>query len=155
LYNFDLLSNGFLTTFVRPVITISDIDKSGSKKIEVPIAIGGKKDKKTGGKKSSATGGKKDGEISGKKTTIHSKGILIEGEYLKLPERQKDVLLLIVNDNKITIARVAKFFGINNSAAQKHFDALKTKNIITRKKGDKGGYWNIIINIEKIMIEGS
>lgn len=129
-FNFDLLSNGFLTTFVRPESTVD----SGKKTQEAGGTIGGE----TGGKKTSAT--------------VLSKGIIIEGEYLKLPARQKDALLLIANDNKITIAKVAEFFGINKSAAQKHFDALKTKNIITRKKGDKGGYWNIYINIEKLGI---
>jgi predicted HTH transcriptional regulator len=115
-------------------------------------ATGGKKSSATGSKKSSATGSKKDDDTGGKKTSVHTNGIIIGGEYLKLPARQKDVLILIANNNKITIAKVAEILGINNSAAQKHFEALKTKNIITRLKGDKGGYWNIIINIEKLGI---
>jgi ATP-dependent DNA helicase RecG len=159
-YGFDLLSNGFLTTFVRPVSAASDMVESGGKNTDETITEGGKKSSATGGKKSSATGSKKssatgskkDDDTGGKKTSVHTNGIIIGGEYLKLPARQKDVLILIANNNKITIAKVAEILGINNSAAQKHFEALKTKNIITRLKGDKGGYWNIIINIEKLGI---
>jgi ATP-dependent DNA helicase RecG len=137
-YRFDILSNGFLVTFIRPG------DHAGSDEEE-----GGTK----GGIKTHETGGTKGGIKGG------IKGLILSGELMKLPDRQKDVLLLIAEDNRTSISKVAQELGIVRSVAQKHFDALKSKNIIKRSKGmadsssdKRGGYWIILTDIEKMGI---
>ena len=69
-------------------------------------------------------------------------GINITG-ILKVPEKQKEVLELIRKNNQISIDEVAKKLDINRSAAQKHFEGLKRKNIIVRR-GHRSGYWEIL-----------
>ncbi len=131
--SFDIMANGFLTTFYRPV------DVSGKKVSDDEGSIeGGIK----GGIKGGVEGGIKGG----------TKGIVLSGDLMKLPSRQKDVLILVVDNNKISIAAVAKTLGINRSATQKHFDALSTKKIIGRIGYKRGGYWKIFVNLKKLGI---
>ena len=79
-----------------------------------------------------------------------TKGIVLSGDLMQLPNRQKDVLILVVDNNKISITAVAKTLGINRSAAQKHFDALSTKGIIGRIGHKRGGYWKILVSLKKV-----
>ena len=69
-------------------------------------------------------------------------GINIVG-VLNLSDKQKEVLDLIRKNNRISIDEVANILGINRSAAQKHFEGLKGKNIIVRR-GRRSGYWEIL-----------
>ncbi len=64
----------------------------------------------------------------------------------ELTERQIEILKLIEKDNKISYRAVAEKLKINRSAAQEHFDILKSKLIIERV-GRTRGYWKI--NYEK------
>ncbi|MFO7789253.1 MAG: winged helix-turn-helix domain-containing protein [Bacteroidales bacterium] len=132
-YRFDMLSNGFLIAFYRPGNHVGSDEGGGTK----------------GG----IIGGIKGG------TNRSTKGILLNGAFMKLPDWQKDVLLLIAGDNRISISSVAQKLGIARSAAQKHFEALKSKNIIKRSteadydSSDKRGeHWIIMIDIEKLKI---
>ena len=84
---------------------------------------------------------KKGGSIGG---SIGSAiGGAIGGQIEYLTDRQKEVLNLIIENNKISYRAIAKKIGINASAVLKHLDTLKEKRIITRIGGTRG-YWKII-----------
>ena len=70
-------------------------------------------------------------------------GGAIDGAIKDLTDRQKEVLELIIENNKIGYQEIAKKLEINNSAVQAHINALKNKNIIIREGGTRG-YWKII-----------
>lgn len=59
-----------------------------------------------------------------------------------LTPRQKEIINLIKQDNKISYRAMAQQLDINESAIKKHLNALKQQNIITRVGGTRG-YWNI------------
>jgi len=127
--------------------------KSGKKNDKVDLIAnkevslscnGGIETKKTGGIKDHK-GGIEKGQEGGIK---HHISILIRGEFIGLPEKQKEVLLFIIGNNKITISEVADKLNIVRSVAQKHIDALKKKGIIKHFGSKKSGYWKILINIE-------
>ena len=65
-----------------------------------------------------------------------------ESNLVQLTSRQKEVLELIRTDPKISTRNIANIIGINHSAVQSHFDALKDKKVITREGGTRG-YWKI------------
>jgi predicted HTH transcriptional regulator len=54
------------------------------------------------------------------------------------------ILLLIENDNTISLTHLSKEIGINRSAIQKHIDNLKDKGTIRRDGAGKGGKWVIM-----------
>jgi len=54
------------------------------------------------------------------------------GGAIQLTDRQQEVLALIKQNNKVSYREVAEMLGINNSAAQSHFDTLKNKGVIER-----------------------
>jgi len=89
----------------------------------------------------------KGGMKSGMKD--NSKGIIFSGKLLQLTDRQKDVLLLMAEDNTISISGIADRIGINKSAIQKHIEKLKIKGILKRVGPAKGGFWKIIDDDEK------
>jgi ATP-dependent DNA helicase RecG len=60
-----------------------------------------------------------------------------------LTDRQKEVLQIIEEHNKISKRKLAKQLNINVSAAQAHLDILKEKGIIRREGGTRG-YWEIL-----------
>ncbi|HQQ02404.1 MAG TPA: winged helix-turn-helix transcriptional regulator [Bacteroidales bacterium] len=70
-------------------------------------------------------------------------GGTIGGAIDDLTERQIEVLAIITNDNKITVRGLAEKLGINVSAAQEHFDMLKSKGFIERV-GKTRGHWKVI-----------
>ncbi|MBW8324358.1 MAG: putative DNA binding domain-containing protein [Prolixibacteraceae bacterium] len=67
----------------------------------------------------------------------------IGGPMEDLTERQKEVLILIKTDQKLTKRKLAKMLKINVSAAQEHISVLKEKGIIERVGGTRG-YWKIL-----------
>lgn len=69
-------------------------------------------------------------------------GSSIGGSIAELTERQKEVLNIIVKDNKISYRALADLMGINESAVKKHLEILKGKGYIERKGGTRG-YWKI------------
>ncbi|MFA7326220.1 MAG: winged helix-turn-helix transcriptional regulator [Candidatus Kapaibacterium sp.] len=63
---------------------------------------------------------------------------------MKLTKRQKEVLMLIVENPSIDHDTLAISLSINKSAIQKHIKMLKEKGVIERIGGKKLGYWEII-----------
>ena len=59
-----------------------------------------------------------------------------------LTDRQKEVLKIISNDNKLSIRIIARKLGVNISAVQEHVDKLKEKGVIERVGGTRG-HWNV------------
>ena len=71
-------------------------------------------------------------------------GGTIGGTIDDLTDRQKQVIKLIIKDNKLSVRELAGKLKINNSAAQAHLDSLKTKGFIERIGGTRG-YWKVLI----------
>jgi len=77
------------------------------------------------GMKSSMKGGMENNMKSGMKNTIDN------------------ILMLIRNNNSISISDISKKLDISRSAIQKHIENLKSKGLIERVGADKGGYWKV------------
>jgi predicted HTH transcriptional regulator len=69
-------------------------------------------------------------------------GSAIGGAKETLTDSQQRVLKFILDKPNVAYREVADKLGINPSAAQKHFDALKNKGVITRKGGTRG-IWEV------------
>lgn len=61
----------------------------------------------------------------------------------KLTAKQREVLDIIKSNTTVSYRDVAQKMGVNDSAAQKHFDNLKRKGVIKRIGPANGGYWKI------------
>lgn len=107
---------------------------------------GGTKQPGKGGVKISRIGGMKGGMKSGMKGGM--KGGMkngMEGSMkISLTNRQQEILILLIKDNSRTIDDIVEILKINRSAAQKHFDNLKSKGVIRRMGPDKGGFWEVL-----------
>ena len=64
-----------------------------------------------------------------------------------LTDRQKEVLGLIIGNNRITYKEIAEKLSINESAVADHIKALKDKGIIKRA-GKTRGQWLILIEVK-------
>ena len=62
----------------------------------------------------------------------------------KITPKQFNVLELIKKDPSISRKDIAEKLQINESAVQKHLDALRVKGVIKRMGPDKGGYWEVL-----------
>lgn len=60
------------------------------------------------------------------------------GQVDNLTERQQEVFNIILSNQKISRKQLSEKLGINESAVQKHIDALKKKNIIERDSATTG-----------------
>jgi ATP-dependent DNA helicase RecG len=67
-----------------------------------------------------------------------------ESQIDTLTERQKEVLTLIIANPRVSRRQLAENFGINESAVQKHIDALKKKGVIKRES-ETTGQWTVIV----------
>jgi predicted HTH transcriptional regulator len=65
------------------------------------------------------------------------------GGQIDLTKREREVLSLIGQDNKITRKSLAKNLNINESAVSKHLDNLKNKGLIKRIDGTRG-HWEVL-----------
>ncbi len=158
-FQLEVLTNGFLTTFYR-----LNFDTHHKKQVIDSIAQGGIKGgiesgiKTTLGKVKSIDKPKKQElKIGGtkksrkpvkggiEKTETPDNYLVFNGKHINLPSRQKELLLIVSQQNSITIIQAANILNIAKSAAQKHFDALKRKGILKRVGSRKGGYWKILI----------
>ena len=83
-------------------------------------------------KNSIISGGAIGGQIGGQ----------IGGAIDNLTERQKEVLKIIVKNNKATRKHIAEHLNINESAVLKHIEILKEKGHIERIGGTRG-YWKV------------
>jgi ATP-dependent DNA helicase RecG len=87
----------------------------------------------------------KDGAISGGvKGGVKGGAIekVIGGAIEDLTDRQREVLDIIKQDNKISYRAIADQLKINESAVSKHIELLKEKGHIERVGGTRG-YWKI------------
>jgi ATP-dependent DNA helicase RecG len=67
-------------------------------------------------------------------------GGTIGGAIDNLTERQKEVLQIVAENNKISVRKLAEQLKINVSAVQAHLDILKDNGLIKREGGTRG-YW--------------
>ena len=102
---------------------------------ETTVEDGGTKGGQIGG----VMGGLKGGQIGGQKDTEID-------DIKELTHRQKEVLKLIVADNRISRSGIAEVLHINQSAIQKHLNNLKDAGFIERVGGTRG-YWET--NLDK------
>ena len=54
-----------------------------------------------------------------------------------------NILMLIRDNNSISISDISEKLDISRSAIQKHVENLKSKGLIERIGADKGGYWKV------------
>lgn len=76
-------------------------------------------------------------------------GSSIGGSIEDLTEKQKKVLMLIIDDNKISYRTIANKLGINDSAVKKHLKKLKDKEIIKRVGGTRG-HWEVNVTNKEV-----
>ncbi len=65
------------------------------------------------------------------------------GGAIELTSRQKEIINLIISDNKISYRTIAEKLKINGSAVKKHLNILKEKGVLKRVGGTRGR-WEII-----------
>jgi ATP-dependent DNA helicase RecG len=73
---------------------------------------------------------------------VDVEGGQVGGQVEALPERQKEVLGYIIENPTISRKQLSLKMGINESAVQKHIEALKKKNIIERES-ETTGSWTV------------
>ncbi len=69
---------------------------------------------------------------------------LVETVGSKLVENQLKIVLLILEDEKITKNRMSEILNISNTAVDKNILKLKNVSIIKRVGPAKGGHWEVI-----------
>ena len=67
----------------------------------------------------------------------------VAGGQIALSERQLEVLQIIKDNPTVTRKMLAEKLGINESAVQKHLEALKQNGII-KHVGKTRGHWEIL-----------
>ncbi len=68
------------------------------------------------------------------------------GGSIGLTDRQREIVELILQNNKISYRNIADIIGINESAVKKHLNTLKNKCVLKRIGGTRG-HWEIINKI--------
>jgi ATP-dependent DNA helicase RecG len=121
-----------ITIFLSEVAEsgLVDDENSDSKGGQVGGTIGGTIEEVIGGTIEEVIGGQTGGQTGEIEDVI--------------TERQKVVLNLIVENNRISRKEIAKALGIAESAVQKHLKALIDAKAICRE-GTYKGYWKILI----------
>ena len=68
------------------------------------------------------------------------------GERLgeRLGDTQKNIVLLMQNNPKISITALASELGISTTAVEKHIKKLKEQSVLKRIGAAKGGHWEIV-----------
>jgi Predicted transcriptional regulator containing an HTH domain and an uncharacterized domain shared with the mammalian protein Schlafen len=66
-----------------------------------------------------------------------------ENDAEKLSSREVDVLSLIKKDNSVSRKIIAEKLGISTATVARDIDSLKSKGLIERAGGDRGGHWKI------------
>jgi len=69
---------------------------------------------------------------------------LVEKVGSKLVENQLKIVLLILENEKITKNRLSEILNISNTAVDKDILRLKKLGIIERVGPDKGGHWEVV-----------
>jgi ATP-dependent DNA helicase RecG len=66
-----------------------------------------------------------------------------EGGIEKTTGREAEIIALIKGNNRISKKTIAEILGIGTTSVSRYIDSLKTKGVIERIGGDRGGYWKI------------
>lgn len=61
-----------------------------------------------------------------------------------ITENQLKILELLGQDNRLTIAKLAKELGVSPETVKKNIAKLKQEGLISRIGPDKGGYWKVL-----------
>ena len=62
-----------------------------------------------------------------------------------VPEkRREDVLLIMKKNDQVTIAELAKQFGVTEKTIKRDIEKLKKDDRLKRVGPDKGGYWEVV-----------
>ena len=69
---------------------------------------------------------------------------VVENVTETVTERQKQILSLIIKDNKITTSELAAELAVTRMTISREISALKSLKILERIGGDKGGHWKVI-----------
>jgi predicted HTH transcriptional regulator len=91
-------------------------------------------DIKTGMKTGMKTGTKTSTKTSTKAGFNHS-----------LTRRQREILLLLIDNNRLTINEISELLNIGRSTIQEHLENLKSNGAIRRIGAAKGGSWQVLI----------
>jgi len=70
--------------------------------------------------------------------------VLVERLVEGLVDSQKQILILISENHRISKSKMSKHIGISTTAIDKNISALKKKGLIIRIGSDKNGHWKII-----------
>ena len=68
---------------------------------------------------------------------------MVEKVGSKLVENQLKIILLILEDEKITKNKMSEILNISDTAVDKNILKLKTQGIIKRVGPAKGGHWEV------------
>ncbi|KAA0004622.1 MAG: DeoR family transcriptional regulator, partial [Thermoplasmata archaeon] len=61
-----------------------------------------------------------------------------------VPEkRREDMLLMMKKNNQVTIAELARYFGVTEKTIKRDIEKLKKEGKLNRIGPDKGGYWDV------------
>lgn len=72
--------------------------------------------------------------------------MLPEMDALDITDRQKQIVLILVENPKATATELSKNLSVTSRTIQKDLSVLQEKSIIVRKGSDKHGYWEIGIS---------
>jgi ATP-dependent DNA helicase RecG len=61
----------------------------------------------------------------------------------KTTGREAEIIAIIKGNNRISKKTIAEILGIGTTSVSRYIDSLKTKGVIERIGGDRGGYWKI------------
>ena len=58
-------------------------------------------------------------------------------------KRREDILLMMKKNNQVTIAELARYFGVTEKTIKRDIEKLKKEGKLNRIGPDKGGYWDV------------
>jgi ATP-dependent DNA helicase RecG len=96
-------------------------------------------DPKPEGDASKGTVGIENGTENGVDSTDNG----IESGIENLTDKEVEIITLIKGDKAISKKAIAAKIGIGTTSVSRYIDSLKTKGVIERVGGDRGGYWKI------------
>ncbi len=70
-------------------------------------------------------------------------------KWSELSLRELQIIVLMLENPKISRTEISKKIGIHSSAIQKQMKKLKEKQILKRIGPDKGGHWEIMKQVQK------
>ncbi|MFD2034037.1 ATP-binding protein [Belliella marina] len=93
--------------------------------------------------------GKSSGKGSGKSSEpdwVELKIIIQQRSAKKLSKSALKILEMVFTSSEVTIPEMAKKMGITERAIEKNIQKLKGLELLERKEGNRGGYWQLKID---------